>query len=104
MSVSPDVIVVGAGVTGLSIAWHLLGLGAKVAVVERSGVGAGASGVQPGGVRQQWSTRVSCELAQESTIFYRGLADALEPRANPVLERCGYLFVADSCDRLAELA
>lgn len=48
-------IVVGAGVIGLSLAWHLLGLGAEVIVVERSDVGAGASGVQPGGVRQQWA-------------------------------------------------
>ncbi len=92
----PDVIVVGAGVIGLSIAWHLLRRGAAVTVVERTGVAAGASGVQPGGVRQQWSTRVSCELARESVGFYRRLSEQLEALARPVLEPCGYLFVADS--------
>ena len=89
-------VVVGAGVTGLSIAWHLLGMGCAVTVVERSGVAAGASGVQPGGVRQQWSTRVSCLLARESVAFYRDVSDRLESPLDPVLEPCGYLFVADS--------
>jgi sarcosine oxidase, subunit beta len=66
----PDVIVVGAGVTGLSIAWHLhlLGAGASVTVVESTGVAAGASGVQPGGVRQHWSTRVSCLLSRRPRL------------------------------------
>ena len=100
----PDVIVVGAGVIGLSIAWHLLGAGAAVTVVESTGVAAGASGVQPGGVRQQWSTRVSCQLARESARFYGDFSDRLEARAQPVLERCGYLFVADTEDALRGLA
>jgi sarcosine oxidase, subunit beta len=98
-----DVIVVGAGVTGLSIAWHLLSRGATVTVVERAGVAAGASGVQPGGVRQQWSTRVNCLLARESVAFYRDVADRLEAPTGPVLEPCGYLFVADTADALAGL-
>jgi glycine/D-amino acid oxidase-like deaminating enzyme len=99
----PDVIVVGAGVTGLSIAWHLLGRGASVMVVERTGVAAGASGVQPGGVRQQWSTRVNCLLARESAGFYRDVTDRLDALAKPVLEPCGYLFVADGEAALEQL-
>jgi sarcosine oxidase subunit beta len=99
----PDVIVVGAGVTGLSIAWYLLQQGSTVKVVERTGVAAGASGVQPGGVRQQWSTRVNCLLARESVAFYRDVAARLEARTRPVLDPCGYLFVADGPDTLAGL-
>ncbi|HWE80515.1 MAG TPA: FAD-binding oxidoreductase [Gaiellaceae bacterium] len=98
-----DVIVVGAGVIGLSIAVHLLRLGATVTVVERTGVAAGASGVQPGGVRQQWSTRVSCELARESAAFYRDVSERLDALAQPVLDPCGYLFVADSEQALSGL-
>ncbi len=96
--------VIGAGITGLSVAWHLLQRGVgSVVVLERTGIGAEASGVQPGGVRHQWSTRVSCELATESVAFYEQIDKNLEPSGKPKLDRCGYIFVADSEDELAGL-
>lgn len=99
-----DVAVIGAGITGLSVAWHLLQRDVgSVVVLERSGIGAEASGVQPGGVRHQWSTRISCELAIESVAFYEEIDKHLEPSGNPKLDRCGYLFVADSEEELAVL-
>ena len=96
--------VVGAGVSGLSIAFHLLerGLG-PVTVVDRAGVGAGASGTQPGGVRQQWSTRASCLMARESHAFYGSLAERLGVAVDARLDPCGYLFVADAAETLARL-
>ena len=57
MSAEPDVLIIGAGVVGLSIAYHLNRRGASVTVLDRAGIGAGASGVQPGGLRRQWGTR-----------------------------------------------
>jgi sarcosine oxidase subunit beta len=101
---SSGVAVVGAGVTGLSVALHLAERGAEVVVYERTGVGAEASGVQPGGVRQQWSTRVNCLLARESVAFYRDVADRLDAPTRPTLEPCGYLFLAHSDERLAAMA
>jgi glycine/D-amino acid oxidase-like deaminating enzyme len=38
-------LVIGAGVHGLSTAWHLAAAGEEVVVVDKSGVGAGASGI-----------------------------------------------------------
>ena len=98
------VAIVGAGITGLSVAFHVAEAGAEVVVLERTGIGAEASGVQPGGVRQQWSTRVNCLLAQESVGFYRDVAARLEARTEPVLEACGYLFLAHSHERRDALA
>jgi glycine/D-amino acid oxidase-like deaminating enzyme len=98
------VAIVGAGITGLSVAFHLAEGGAAVVVYERTGVGAEASGVQPGGVRQQWSTRVNCLLARESMGFYRDVAARLEARTQPVLEPCGYVFLAHSAERRDGLA
>jgi sarcosine oxidase subunit beta len=97
--------VVGAGVSGLSIAFHLLehGLG-PVTVIERTGVAAGASGVQPGGVRQQWSTRASCLMARESHAFYVDLSDRLGVAVDARFDPCGYLFLADTEETLGRLA
>lgn len=96
MRARPDVVVVGAGIVGLSIAYHLTQRGASVRVLDRSGIGAGASGVQPGGVRQQWGTRVNCLLARESMRFYADAREALEMRVDPGFRKCGYLFLAQS--------
>jgi sarcosine oxidase subunit beta len=99
-----DVAVVGAGITGLATAFFLRGLGVETVVLERSGVGAGASGVQPGGVRQQWGTRVNCLLARESHAFFRELDDRLGRPAGARLDACGYLFLAHRDETLAELS
>lgn len=99
------VAIVGAGIVGLSIAWHLAdaGVGGGVVVLEREGVGAGASGVQPGGVRQQWTTRLNCEMARESALFYESLGERLGGGLNARLDRCGYLFLAHSQEALDRL-
>lgn len=97
-----DVAVVGAGVTGLSIAWHLRRHGLQTLVLERAGIAAGASGIQPGGVRQQWGTAVNCRLARESASFYRRAHELLN---GPELgfTACGYMFLAHSEQALERL-
>lgn len=99
-----DVAVVGAGVTGLAVARELQSRGLAVAVVERHGIGAGASGVQPGGVRQQWGTRVACRLAHESVKFWHDAEARLESPVPLRFSACGYLFVAETDATLARLA
>jgi sarcosine oxidase, subunit beta len=99
-----DVAVVGAGVVGLAVARELRERGRRVVVLERTGIGAGASGVQPGGVRQQWGTRVACRLARESVAFWREADERLDSRVPLVLRRAGYLFAARSPDTLDRLA
>ena len=96
-------MVVGAGVVGLSIAFHLAQRGASVTVFDRAGIGAGASGVQPGGVRQQWGTRVNCLLARESMRFYADAPELLSMRVDPGFRACGYLFLAHSERALARM-
>ena len=104
MTATVEVAIVGAGITGLSIAFHLRERGVgPVAVLERSGIGAGASGVQPGGVRRQWGTPEHCVLAQESYAFWQELDARLDARTQTALESCGYLFAARSEQALATL-
>jgi sarcosine oxidase, subunit beta len=99
-----EVAVVGAGVVGLAVARELTQRGVSVAVFERDGVASGASGVQPGGVRQQWGTRVACRLARESVEFWREADDRLESRVSLTLRRGGYLFAAQTEETLGRLA
>lgn len=99
----PEVVVVGAGVVGLSIAFELAERGASVVVLERTGIGAGASGIQPGGIRRQWGTRVNCLLADESLRLYTHARARLRMRVDPGFRACGYLFLAHSAEALARL-
>lgn len=89
--------IVGAGVTGLSIGFHLAERGvAPVRIFEREGVGSGASGVQPGGVRLQWGTELNCRMALDARAFWREAEARLEPRAPFGWRPCGYLWLAHS--------
>ena len=99
-----EVAVVGAGIVGLACARELVARELQVAVLERESVAAGASGVQPGGVRQQWGTRVACQLARESIAFWRDVDKQLSSRIPLTFQRSGYLFVAQSEETLARLA
>ena len=92
-----DVAAVGAGVIGLAIARELTSRGVRVAVFERSGIGAGASGVQPGGIRQQWGTSIACRLARESAAFYAEGDERLDPPSNETLEILDVARFEENC-------
>jgi sarcosine oxidase subunit beta len=96
-----DVAVIGAGITGLSVAWHLTQRGATVTVLDGTGVGSGATAIQPGGIRQQWGTELACQMAQEAFAFYHDIDAKLQPSVDPGLTACGYLFVAEDEAELA---
>jgi sarcosine oxidase subunit beta len=99
-----SVTVIGAGVSGLSIAFHLLERGlAPVTVLDRAGIGAGASAVQPGGVRQQWGSVANCLMARESHAVYQRLPEQLGVPVEARFDACGYLFLADRAETLVQL-
>ena len=59
---SASVLVIGAGVHGLSTAWHLARKGTDVLVVDKTGVAAGASGIACGVVRNNYFQPAMAEL------------------------------------------
>jgi glycine/D-amino acid oxidase-like deaminating enzyme len=59
---SVPVLVVGAGVHGLSTAWHLARRGERVLVVDKTGIAAGASGIACGVVRNNYFQPAMSEL------------------------------------------
>ncbi len=91
-----EVVIVGGGIQGLSIAYHLArdhGI-TDVLVCEGSYLCSGASGRNGGGVRAQWSTEANIRLMQESLRLCREFAR--DHRINTWFRQSGYLFLARS--------
>ncbi len=66
-----DVIIIGAGVHGTSLAFHLAQRGVKSLVLEKQFVAAGATGRSSGLVRMHYDVRQDCELAWASFQYFR---------------------------------
>ncbi len=75
MTETADVIVIGAGVQGASLAFHLAARGASVIVVERSVVAAGATGRSSGLVRMHYHLLAEARLAWASYAYFRDWAE-----------------------------
>lgn len=71
----PDVVVVGGGVLGLSAAWRLAERGAEVLVVEKDRVGAGASGIAGGIVRNYYRSPAITDLIRRSVELFEADPD-----------------------------
>src|SRR5512135_251139 len=66
-----DIIIIGAGVHGASLAFHLAQRGVKALVLEKRFVAAGATGRSSGLVRMHYDTEVDSRLAWESFQYFR---------------------------------
>lgn len=88
-----DVTVRGAGILGLSVAWACLRAGARVRVVDPSGVAAGASGGIVGALAphtpDRWNAKKAFQLASllEAGAFWRAVDAASGLRSG--YARCG---------------
>lgn len=95
MSERAEIVIVGGGIMGLSIAYHLAKAGTKdVVVLDRSYLCGGASGRNGGGVRAQWSSEANIRLMQESIRMCGDFAD--EMKINVWFRQGGYLFLVRS--------
>ena len=67
-----DIVIIGAGAIGSSIAYHLARRGARdVVVLERETIGAGSTSKAAGGIRVQFGTRVEVEFSLRSIEFFK---------------------------------
>ena len=97
-----DVAVVGAGVVGASIAYHLAKRGCDVVVVDRaSDFGAGSTAKATGGYRAQFDSEINVRLSLLSRE--KLLAFETETGVDPGYAPRGYLFLACSEDELQAL-
>lgn len=89
-----DVVIVGGGIVGSSIAYHLTAAGCRnVLLIEReTSQGKGSTGKSMGGVRAQFATPVNIQMSLYSIPFYAAFEETL---GYPCGYRAqGYLFMA----------
>lgn len=94
MARTADVVIIGAGIVGSSIAFHLTERGCNnVLVIEReSRQGLGSTGKSMGGVRAQFSTDVNVRMSLYSIPFFARFEEATGHP--PGYKPHGYLFMA----------
>jgi glycine/D-amino acid oxidase-like deaminating enzyme len=91
MTRTADVVIVGAGTTGVSIAFHLARAGVRrVLVLERRFIGAGGTGRSVGIIRQLYPTRETTAMVVRSLAVYRDFDAAVGGASGYV--RCGALI------------
>ncbi len=72
-----DVVIIGGGVTGCSLAYNLAKKGLDVCLFEKKYLSSGATGCCGAGIRQQWSTKENAELAKKSVEIFEKLSKTL---------------------------
>jgi sarcosine oxidase, subunit beta len=94
-----DIIIVGGGVIGTSIAWALsrrkVG---RIAVLEKTYLGAGSSGKSGAIVRQHYSNTLTAAMARKSLRTFEHFEDIVT--GPPVFTRTGMVIVVNEKDRL----
>jgi sarcosine oxidase, subunit beta len=98
---NPDVIVVGAGVVGASIAFHLARAGARVTVVEQGGICAGMTARSGALIRMHYTFPPEAELAWKSLVYFANWREMVGP-GDPGFVRTGVAVVVgpDNVEKL----
>src|SRR6266513_1012177 len=103
MTETADVVIIGSGVVGSSVAYHLAEQGCtNVLVIEREAhQGKGATGKSMGGVGAQFATPVNIQMSRYSIDFFSRFDELI---GHPADYRAhGYLFCAKNARHLEYL-
>src|ERR1700716_2281598 len=99
---SADCVIVGGGVVGCSLAYHLAGGGLRPLLLERGELGAGSTARGAGGVRQQFSTAVNVRVGRMSLAMLERFEE--ESGSTAALQQIGYLLLATTDSEAAQFA
>jgi sarcosine oxidase, subunit beta len=93
MEKTADVVIIGGGIIGLSIAYYLaLKKAGRIVLLEKGQLGEGSTSRCVGGIRTQFSTEINIRFSLESLKTFEQFEE--EFGVNPEFKRIGYLFLA----------
>ncbi len=97
-----EIVIIGGGCMGASLAWHLARRGlTDVVLVEReAAVGSGSTGRNAGGVRHQFSSEANVRLSIESIRMLEHFEEIVGWPAD--FHQHGYLFLVSTPEALVE--
>jgi len=88
-----DVVVIGGGAIGTSIAFHLAEAGVDVCLLERDALSSGSTSRAAGGVRAQFSDPLNVEIGLRGIEAFERFAE--RPGGEIDFRQVGYLFLLD---------
>jgi sarcosine oxidase subunit beta len=98
MAVNCDILIVGGGVMGASMAWRLAQRRVgRVVLLEKSYLGAGSSGKSGAIIRQHYSNRLTAAMAQQSLRVFEQFENVVG--GPPVFTRTGLVVIVNEKDR-----
>src|ERR1700730_14053737 len=101
--IGADVVVIGAGIMGVSTAYHLARRRAgRIVVLERDGVCSGSTALASGGIRHQYANRVGIELTRAAIETFERFE--IEFGVDPSFRQHGYLIMVTTEAELATAA
>ena len=93
MAKAADVVIIGGGIVGVSIAYYLaLKKAGRIVLFEKGQLGEGSTSRCVGGIRTQFSTEINIRFSLESLKTFDQFEE--EFGVNPGFKRIGYLFLA----------
>jgi len=99
-----EVVIIGGGVHGCSIAYHLARQGCReVVLLEKETLACGGTGRSAAGIRHQFGTEVNIRLATASVCMMETLAEDLDYAPGIELKQGGYLMLAYSESTMGQL-
>lgn len=103
MESTADVVIIGGGIVGSSVGFHLAEAGCTdVLILERDAQqGLGSTGKATGGVRAQFATAINIQMSRYSIEFFSHFEEVMGNASGYV--PAGYLFVATNESHLAEI-
>jgi sarcosine oxidase subunit beta len=97
---SAEVVIVGGGAMGASVAYHLTELGVTdVVLLERAQLASGSTGKSAGGIRAQFADELNVEIALRSLAEFESFDERFGIDIG--FRQVGYLFLLDSEPDLA---